>query len=55
MNDLSEMWPIYHTCPYWVVCEPPYNCKETEKKYQTQNDETGSLKGNLTNYGLNLY
>jgi hypothetical protein len=39
MNDLSEMWSICHDCPYWEVCEPPYNCAETEKKYQTQDEE----------------
>ena len=39
-NDLSKMWPICKDCPYWEVCEPPYNCAKTELKYQKlENDE----------------
>lgn len=34
MNDLSEMWTICHDCPYFEVCEPPYNCAVTENKYR---------------------
>ena len=42
MNNLSEMWTICHTCPYWEVCEPPYNCVATENKYrQTERDKEG--------------
>ena len=33
-NDIDKMPVICHDCPYWEVCEPPYNCAETEQKYQ---------------------
>ena len=45
MNDLSEMWSICHDCPYWEVCEPPYNCAETEEKYLKQNRVKGTDYG----------
>ncbi len=36
MNDLNEMWSICHDCPYWEVCNPPYNCTATELKLQQE-------------------
>ena len=35
MNDPNNMKPICHDCPYWEVCEPPYDCYQTEKKYRS--------------------
>lgn len=35
MNDPNNMKPICHNCPYWEVCEPPYDCYQTEKKYRS--------------------
>ena len=32
MNNIDEMWPICHDCPYWEVCEPPFICEATEQK-----------------------
>lgn len=26
MNDIDEMPPKCHDCPYWEVCEYPYVC-----------------------------
>lgn len=26
MNNLEEMPPRCHDCPYWEICEPPYVC-----------------------------
>ena len=34
MNDINEMWTICHDCPYWEVCEFPYNCEAIELKYK---------------------
>ena len=39
MNDLNNMMPICHDCPYWEVCEPPYVCSATEAKYRNQDKE----------------
>jgi len=39
MNDLNDMYPICHDCPYWEVCEPPYVCATTEAKYRKKDDE----------------
>jgi hypothetical protein len=39
MNDLSQMWPVCHDCPYWEVCESPYICADTEQKYQKSEDD----------------
>ena len=36
MNDLNEMWSICHDCPYWEVCDSPYNCTVTELKLQQE-------------------
>ncbi len=36
MNNIDDMWPICHDCPYWEVCEPPYICGITREK-QTDN------------------
>ena len=38
-NDLDEMWSVCHDCPYWEVCEPPYNCAVTEAKYRATDEE----------------
>lgn len=35
MNDPNNMKPICHDCPYWEVCEPPYDCYQTEAKYRS--------------------
>lgn len=37
MNNIDEMWPICHDCPYWEVCEPPYICEATEQKMKAEN------------------
>ena len=39
MNDLNDMYPICHDCPYWEVCEPPYVCVATEAKYRKSENE----------------
>lgn len=36
MNNIDEMWPICHDCPYWEVCEPPYICEAIEQKMKTK-------------------
>lgn len=44
MNDLNKMWPVCPYCQYWEVCDPPYNCAVTEKKYgktKGQEDQDG--------------
>ena len=43
MSDLSEMWTICHDCPYFEVCEPPYSCAVTEKKYRQTDEEGGAV------------
>lgn len=37
MNNLNNMWPICHDCPYWGICEPPYICGATEQKIKEEN------------------
>ena len=37
MNNIDEMWPICHDCPYWEVCEPPYICEATEQNMKAGN------------------
>lgn len=32
MNDIDNMNPACHDCPYWESCEPPYVCKGDEDK-----------------------
>lgn len=44
MNDINKMWPICHDCPYWEVCDPPYNCVATEQKIKALFDDKN--KGN---------
>ena len=39
MNNPNDMWTICHDCPYWEVCEPPYNCAVTEKKYRNNDSD----------------
>ena len=44
MNNVDDMMPICHDCPYWEVCEPPYNCAATEAKYRKNKDQqNGSI------------
>ena len=40
MNNIDDMWPICHDCPYWEVCEPPYICEATREKQSKAADET---------------
>lgn len=28
MNNIDDMPPKCHDCPYWEVAEKPYNCKD---------------------------
>lgn len=44
MNDINKMWSICHDCPYWEVCDPPYNCVATEQKIKALFDNEN--KGN---------
>ena len=44
MNDINKMWSICHDCPYWEVCDPPYNCVATEQKIKALFDDEN--KGN---------
>ena len=39
MNNIDDMWPICHDCPYWEVCEQPYICEATEEKQNKTADE----------------
>ena len=36
MNNIDEMYPICHDCPYWEVCESPYICEATVEKMKNQ-------------------
>ena len=31
MNNLDDMLPVCHDCPYWEVCKPPYVCVSWDK------------------------
>ena len=45
MNNIDDMWPICHDCPYWEICEPPYICEATMTKQNKVEDETDSSEG----------
>ena len=45
MNNIDDMWPICHDCPYWEICEPPYICEATMTKLNKVEDETDSSEG----------
>ena len=32
MNNIDDMPPMCHDCPYWEVCEEPYICPTQYKK-----------------------
>ena len=53
MNNIDDMLPICHDCPYWEVCEPPYICEATREKQNKVADET-DLKKNLSTSALYL-
>ena len=54
MNNIDDMWPICHDCPYWEVCEQPYICEATKEKQnktadeQDKEEETKMIHLNLT-------
>ena len=35
MNNIDDMPPKCHDCPYWEVCEEPYICKTRDSKEET--------------------
>ena len=45
-NNIDEMWPCCRDCPYWEICEKPYNCTATELKIKELNKQ----KVDLTQY-----
>ena len=50
MNNIDDMLPICHDCPYWEVCEPPYICEATREKQNKVADET-DLNNTLSHTG----
>lgn len=39
MNNLNNMWPICHDCPYWGICESPYICGATIQKNKQEGEQ----------------
>lgn len=35
MNNIDDMPPKCHGCPYWEMCEEPYICKTQDSKEET--------------------
>lgn len=45
MNNIDEMPPKCHDCPYWEICEEPYICPtQDEKKEHKQEFEMEYLR-----------
>ena len=32
MNNIDDMPPMCHDCPYWEICEKPYVCPTQDEK-----------------------
>lgn len=32
MNNIDDMPPKCHDCPYWEICEEPYICQTQDEK-----------------------
>lgn len=39
MNNIDDMPPNCHDCPYWEICEAPYVCSATEAKIREKDGE----------------
>lgn len=35
MNDIDDMPPKCHDCPYWEMCEEPYVCPTQDWREET--------------------
>lgn len=35
MNNIDDMQPKCHECPYWEMCEEPYICPTQDKEEET--------------------
>jgi hypothetical protein len=53
MNNIDEMWPICHDCPYWEVCDYPYICEATEQKMKIKKQKME--RSNLPECGKTVF
>lgn len=47
MNNIDNMPPKCHDCPYWEMCDEPYICPEQNGKKEHKLDFK-SIKGHIT-------
>ncbi len=53
MNNIDEMLPMCHDCPYWEVCESPYICQiDIPVKSDHKSKQIEKTKGEVIEYAI---
>ena len=55
MNNIDEMPPKCHDCPYWEACDYPYICPDTEPKPAENGNINAEIAENLQNRPADVF